>query len=55
MSWRLAASAVVAHPVAIAEIHWSCSCGKPPSKYGWNFGDRLRTCHEPSAICVASR
>jgi hypothetical protein len=55
VSCSVAASAAVAQPVAIEEIHWSCSYGKPPSKYGWNFGDRLRTYQEPSARCVDSK
>src|SRR5687768_8667016 len=48
-------NAAVAHPVAICEIHWSCSYGKPPSKYGWNFAARLFTYHDPSGRWLESR
>ena len=51
----LLARASAAHPVAAAEIHWSCSNGKPLWKYGWNPAARLRTCQEPSGYWVLSR
>jgi hypothetical protein len=54
-AFRPEARAVVAQPVAIDEIHWSGPYANPPSKYGWNFGERLRTYQDPSARWVESR
>ena len=49
------ASAMAAQFVAAAEIHWSCSPGKPLSKYGWTGIERVFTYHDPSSNCVFSR
>ena len=46
---------LLAHPVAIDEIHWSCPYGNPPSRYGWNFAARLFTYHDPSGRWFESR